>query len=152
VPPELVYEIDGQRVSYSLTGEEATIGRSADNDVVIRNALISRHHARVFRVGHAWQVTDLGSANGTRVNDADPTDRDLRSGDRIGLHKFRILFVDPTASSVSLISDTGPAKIDRITVPDAGRPSIFPHWPGCRQPTQARGSSKSTAWDASWRS
>ena len=112
MPPELVYEIDGQRVSYSLTGEEAKIGRSADNDVVIRDALISRHHARVFRVGDAWQVTDLGSANGTRVNDADPTDRDLRSGDRIGLHKFRILFMDPTASSVSLISDTGPAKID----------------------------------------
>ena len=112
MPPELVYEIHGQRVSYPLTGEEVTIGRSGDNDVVIEDSLVSRHHAKIFRVGDAWRVSDLGSANGTRVNDSDPTDRDLRSGDRIGLHKFHILFVDGAASGVSLISNSRPAVSD----------------------------------------
>jgi adenylate cyclase len=112
VAPELVYEIHGQRCSHSLTGKEVTIGRSGDNDVVINDALVSRHHAKLFRVGDAWQVSDLGSSNGTRVNDADPTGRDLRSGDRIGLHKFPILFMDGAASSVSLIVDPSPAVSD----------------------------------------
>jgi pSer/pThr/pTyr-binding forkhead associated (FHA) protein len=30
---------------------------------------VSAEHARVFRVGRAWVVTDLGSTNGTRVNE-----------------------------------------------------------------------------------
>ncbi len=44
------------------------IGRSAQNDMVIEDASLSRHHARVdFRNGQAL-IEDLGSLNGTMVN------------------------------------------------------------------------------------
>ena len=109
MPPELIYEIDGRRVTVKLEGDEVTIGRSGENDVVIKDALVSRRHAKVHRVGGAWRVTDLGSSNGTRVNDADPTNRDLRGGDRIQLHKFQVLFTDGAQPAVSLISS--PAKM-----------------------------------------
>jgi adenylate cyclase len=105
MPPELVYELDGKRQSYALEKDEATIGRSADNDVVIRDVLVSRHHARIYRVRGAWRVADLGSSNGTRVNGVDPTHRDLRSGDRIQLHKFCLTFLDGDAPGVSLMPD-----------------------------------------------
>ena len=36
--------------------------------MVIADASVSAEHARVFRVGRAWVVTDLGSTNGTQVN------------------------------------------------------------------------------------
>jgi pSer/pThr/pTyr-binding forkhead associated (FHA) protein len=36
--------------------------------VVIADSAVSAEHARVFRVGRAWVVSDLGSTNGTQVN------------------------------------------------------------------------------------
>jgi hypothetical protein len=49
--------------------DQATLGRSARAEVVIADAAVSAEHARVFRVGRAWVITDLGSTNGTRVNE-----------------------------------------------------------------------------------
>jgi pSer/pThr/pTyr-binding forkhead associated (FHA) protein len=49
--------------------DPATLGRSAHAEVVIADSAVSAEHARVFRVGRAWVVTDLGSTNGTRVNE-----------------------------------------------------------------------------------
>jgi hypothetical protein len=46
----------------------ATLGRSARAEVVLADSSVSGEHARVFRVGRAWVVTDLGSTNGTQVN------------------------------------------------------------------------------------
>ena len=109
--PELVYEIDGRRVVVPLDRDELTIGRSGDNDVVIKDALISRHHAKVHRVGDGWRVTDLGSSNGTRVNDAEAADQDLQSGDKIQLHKFNMLFVEGNAAAMGVSLVTTPAKL-----------------------------------------
>ncbi len=47
----------------------ATLGRSARGALVIADSSVSAEHARVFRVGRAWVVTDLGSTNGTQVNE-----------------------------------------------------------------------------------
>ncbi len=105
--PELVFEIDGQRVCHPLEQDEVTIGRSADNDVVVRDVLVSRHHAKIYRVGQAWRVSDLGSSNGTRVNDRDPTGHDLRGGDVILLHKFPILFADGSQRGLTLTTPAG---------------------------------------------
>lgn len=45
------------------------IGREADNDVVIKDESVSRHHAVLERDGRSlWWLEDLGSNNGTRVN------------------------------------------------------------------------------------
>jgi ABC-type multidrug transport system ATPase subunit/pSer/pThr/pTyr-binding forkhead associated (FHA) protein len=45
-----------------------TIGRTADNDIVIKNIKVSRNHARVIKFGNEWQIEDLNSSNGTFVN------------------------------------------------------------------------------------
>jgi hypothetical protein len=47
----------------------AVLGRSKRAEVVIADSSVSAEHARVFRVGRAWVVTDLGSTNGTQVNE-----------------------------------------------------------------------------------
>ena len=46
-----------------------TIGRSSSSDMVIADSEASRIHAEISRVGGALSVRDLGSTNGTRVND-----------------------------------------------------------------------------------
>jgi len=56
-------------VSTIVLGKKVSVGRSPENDVVIADPLISRQHAIVELVGGTYQVTDLGSANGTAIND-----------------------------------------------------------------------------------
>jgi adenylate cyclase len=60
------------------------IGRSQDATIRLVDSGISRQHATIRREGQLFWVTDLGSANGSYVNDvAISTARALRSGDRI---------------------------------------------------------------------
>ena len=60
------------------------IGRSQDATIRVPDAGISRQHATLRREGRYFWVTDLGSANGTYVNDVAVTAaRALRTGDRV---------------------------------------------------------------------
>jgi pSer/pThr/pTyr-binding forkhead associated (FHA) protein len=44
------------------------IGRSRENDIVVRDARASRQHARIAADGTGFVIEDLGSSNGTFVN------------------------------------------------------------------------------------
>lgn len=52
---------------YRLAGAVTRIGRSADNDVVLDDPKVSRHHAVIVDTGGAFVITDLNSANGVYV-------------------------------------------------------------------------------------
>jgi ABC-type multidrug transport system ATPase subunit/pSer/pThr/pTyr-binding forkhead associated (FHA) protein len=45
-----------------------TVGRDDDNDVILNDPAVSRHHARLEWVGDNLQIIDLGSTNGTQVS------------------------------------------------------------------------------------
>lgn len=51
----------------SLGPEVITVGRDADNDLVIADPAVSRHHAEIRHVDGRYVVRDLGSANGIFV-------------------------------------------------------------------------------------
>jgi aspartyl protease family protein len=46
-----------------------TIGRDLDNDVVINDNKVSRHHLQIINNGGSFRIVDFGSTNGTFVND-----------------------------------------------------------------------------------
>lgn len=52
---------------HSLTGAATRIGRLADNDIVLDDGEVSRHHAVVSDTGAGFVITDLRSANGVYV-------------------------------------------------------------------------------------
>src|SRR5690349_254056 len=52
---------------------EISIGRGADCDIQVDRDSVSRKHAKVVRAGNGWQVVDLGSTNGSYVNDTQIT-------------------------------------------------------------------------------
>ena len=54
---------------YLLESAALTIGRGRDNDIVLLNDSVSRQHARIERRGQSVYGVDVGSTNGTYVND-----------------------------------------------------------------------------------
>ena len=73
-------------------GQQLTIGRSADNDIVLADNFVSHHHVTIYQRDHAYIVEDLGSRNHTYLNDGILTGRAyLRAGDvlRIGAVALR---------------------------------------------------------------
>lgn len=51
-----------------LDEDVLTIGRSPDSTLVIVDEYTSTHHAKLTRTGSSWQLTDLDSTNGTKLN------------------------------------------------------------------------------------
>ena len=54
--------------TFDLDRGELTIGRDIHNDIVINDAEVSRHHARLVAQGGGYVLEDMGSTNGTFVN------------------------------------------------------------------------------------
>ena len=50
-------------------GPSMTIGRAPECELLIDDTYVSSQHARIFGKNGAWYVEDLGSTNGTFVND-----------------------------------------------------------------------------------
>jgi adenylate cyclase len=90
--PQLLFELRGERMEFAIEADCVRIGRSADNDLVIQDGSISRHHAEIYRDGEAFRVRDLGSKNGTHVNQVTGEDLELNDGDELILGKFPMAF------------------------------------------------------------
>jgi pSer/pThr/pTyr-binding forkhead associated (FHA) protein len=54
---------------YELSSNEVTLGRDINNNIVINDAEISRNHCRFVLQGDGYVLEDLGSTNGTFVNE-----------------------------------------------------------------------------------
>ncbi|MCA9962114.1 MAG: tandem-95 repeat protein, partial [Anaerolineales bacterium] len=52
-------------VTQPINKDQIEIGRSTENDVVLADKGVSRHHARLQQTSGGWQIVDLGSINGT---------------------------------------------------------------------------------------
>ena len=74
-----------QGMTYSISEETVSIGRDPCNEIVLADRLVSRKHARISFVGDDVFIEDLGSVNGTRVNDQAVTRQTLKPGDKIAL-------------------------------------------------------------------
>jgi YD repeat-containing protein len=66
VKPEFHFEVNGQAVDLSPGGMK--IGRLNDNNLVIADNAVSRHHASIVNTEKGPVITDMGSTNGTYVN------------------------------------------------------------------------------------
>lgn len=79
---------------YVLGTETISIGRDADNAVVLSDVGVSGHHARIVRKRGRFILEDLGSTNGTFVNGHPiTTPTELSDGDRIDLGQASVLGV-----------------------------------------------------------
>lgn len=89
-------------------GATATIGRSASNDIQIAEQFVSRQHAVIqYREG-IFMISDLGSSNGTFVNEKRITDPfPLFAGDAIRLYGPTLTFEAVRAGDAELAQQSG---------------------------------------------
>jgi DNA-binding response OmpR family regulator len=79
-----------------MTNNSVVIGRSLESDIVITSKRISREHAQIRRDGWRIFLEDLGSTNGTYLNNERILEpMQLRDGDRIQVGDVLFMFHDP---------------------------------------------------------
>lgn len=85
----------------ALRDRPVTIGRHPNNDIVIQDDLASRFHCVVEPSPAGFRVRDLGSRNGTRLNNQKIDIADLNPGDviTIGARTFTIIGADAARGS-----------------------------------------------------
>lgn len=79
------------RQRFVVPAGRTTIGRGADNHIVLPSQFVSQHHARIEASERSVRLFDVQSTNGTRVNGEPVSQWDLESGDEVefGDMKFR---------------------------------------------------------------
>jgi sigma-B regulation protein RsbU (phosphoserine phosphatase) len=89
----LVAILDESRRAFELEDRPMVVGRSETCDVRLASPEVSRQHCRLVPVGGgAWELHDMGSQNGTRVNGRRIAKHPLTDGDRIEFGKLIVLF------------------------------------------------------------
>ncbi len=78
---------------YRFNQNSLIIGRSSKSDIHIDEESVSRSHCTLKRVGKATTIKDLGSTNGTYINDRQADEIILRDGDliKVGRTIFKFL-------------------------------------------------------------
>jgi general secretion pathway protein E len=95
MPSMSLTSTDGRGYVVPLNEAPVTIGRNKDNVLALSDESASRYHAVVEPDGKGgWRVRDLGSKNGTRINNTKLVNEGhpIRSGDnlRVGTHTFTV--------------------------------------------------------------
>ena len=99
---------------WPLDKDSNVIGRGGDCDIHLDKDSVSRRHARVFLQNNQWMVEDLGSTNGSYINDEPVDGQVLRDMDflKIGSAIFKFL-------SGSSVETAYHEEIYRMTIIDA---------------------------------
>ena len=78
---------------YLISEERTSIGRSPESEIFLDDVTVSRSHAVIERNGSTFALNDLGSLNGTYINNQSLKTSSLTSGDEIQIGKFHLIFV-----------------------------------------------------------
>jgi len=93
-----------------LTQAATTIGRLPDNNVQIDNLAVSGHHAKISWEQDHYVVEDLGSLNGTYVNNARVGKAALKHGDQVKIGKHLVEFKhEGPVPNFAVAAKTGPS-------------------------------------------
>ena len=92
--PFITQLCQGRKIGAFLlsTGQDCTIGRLSENDIVVNEATVSEHHARIEAVASTFVLRDLDSTCGTFVNSRQISIYNLRHGDRITVGSHTLLY------------------------------------------------------------
>jgi hypothetical protein len=120
--PQLIASVEGVEIKHVyLQKDRTTLGRSADNDIVFDNMVVSGHHC-VFELHGLADVfiEDLHSTNGTYINGEMVKRQRLHDGEVIAIGNFKIQYL-AASERPSAFGATAAMKLD------AGGQPRLPH-------------------------
>src|SRR4051794_9723621 len=89
-------------------GESFSIGRSVECDLPVGSSAVSRKHCSITCTADSYELNDLGSHNGTFLNDMPVKQRVLADGDRISVGGSHLIFLTREEGSIPV----GQARFD----------------------------------------
>jgi len=120
----IFYVPDQDPVEYSLEGyEQLTIGRGPENQIVLDHPSISTSHAVIQDLGGVYQLTDVGSTNGSYLDGEQFTELALYHGARPMLGHVECAFVDESAAA----PDAGAGASDAAAVGEGAASAYGTH-------------------------
>lgn len=78
---------------FLIDQNQSSIGRSTDSQIFLDDVTVSRKHAAIEVEGGVFTLIDLGSLNGTYLNNQSVAKSALKTGDEIQIGKFHMLFI-----------------------------------------------------------
>ncbi len=99
---KLILSLDGVLIqNYPLNKERMTIGRKADNDIVINNLAVSSTHAAIITILNDSFMEDLDSTNGMLVNGVPAKKHFLQNNDVMEIGKYKLKYLNSHVSQTS---------------------------------------------------
>jgi signal transduction histidine kinase len=92
VPRLIVIKGADEGKQFDLTGDRLTAGRDSANKVRLCDTEASRHHAEFVLTPEGYRLIDVGSANGTFVNNQGVKDVLLQPGDQVRIGQTVLVF------------------------------------------------------------
>ncbi|GAB4030628.1 MAG: hypothetical protein Fur0012_06860 [Elusimicrobiota bacterium] len=77
---------------FKTASDSVSIGRKAENDLVLDNPTVSGHHCKIYKAGDSYFIEDLNSTNGTFVNSKKVIKSGIKEKDVIGIVKYSLIF------------------------------------------------------------
>lgn len=138
MPSEIVAQLDahftprligalpsGEKIEALLNQSELEIGKAAHNKLVIADPTVSSTHAIVLARDGGYSIVDLGSSNGTFINDQrlSTEAHTLQHGDKIQLGQVVLAFRNPAETTENKTSRLSPEALEEIRRRAAGQPA-----------------------------
>jgi hypothetical protein len=98
VLPANAFLVVGGRSNFPLETPIINIGRHSDNDLVLDDLHVSRHHAQIRAINKRYVVFDVGSTAGILINGKKISQATLRPGDVLKVGMTNLIYVQDTTS------------------------------------------------------
>ena len=126
--PKLLIRLPGGLSSEFVIRDRLSLGRNPQrNNICISDREVSKEHAVVERRGNEVFVRDLGSSNGTFVNEGKITETRLKDGDILRLGTTQIVFMAAEAATpaITIANSPNPASVPTpAAISSAGRANL----------------------------
>jgi pSer/pThr/pTyr-binding forkhead associated (FHA) protein len=96
----VISDDEGKTTIVPLIRDEITIGRKEGNTIRLTERNVSRRHARLVRANGSFQIEDLGSYNGIRLNGVRISDKSLlKEGDQVQIGDYQLALQSDKAAA-----------------------------------------------------
>jgi hypothetical protein len=98
--PINAFLVVGGKTNFPLRTVVVNIGRHSDNDLVLEDQYVSRHHAQLRAINRRYVIFDVGSTGGVLLNGKPVTQATLHPGDVIRIGMTHLIYVQDTTGDL----------------------------------------------------